>query len=184
MGWLWRSSALTSVDTRRIEELVAALRVGGQTTWCRDLYRGAGLTPGSGEPPLRARYRPSSLPAASRFWRARRASRNSSCTPISGSSAACSSGRTSSVRRDQSAGCRRSSSHALRLPRRPASGGAGGAGLEVPGGVVFLGDGRLGVPAAADAGYLAEPLDLGPQLPPFLGRRKTRNTRRVLRRSR
>ena len=27
MGWLWRSSALTSVDTRRIEELVAALRV-------------------------------------------------------------------------------------------------------------------------------------------------------------
>ena len=30
MGWLWRSSALTSVDTRRIEELVAALRVGDQ----------------------------------------------------------------------------------------------------------------------------------------------------------
>ena len=42
------------------------------------------------------------------------------------------------------------------MPRRPAGGGAGGAGLEVPGGVELLGDGRLGVPAAADAGYLAE----------------------------
>ena len=48
-----------------------------------------------------------------RFCRLNRAKRNSSCIPTNGSaSAACScSGRTSSVRRDQSVGCRRSRNH-------------------------------------------------------------------------